>query len=237
MVLNMIKFFGHCTVTGLIGGVLLGAMLSASIAASTTIDTRVPIVDLPDFTQLVEEKLSGVVQLQVSSKVAEASVVADEEISDDDGNPIAVPAPKVDSGSGSGFIISDDGYVVTNAHVVEGKDGLGEVDIIITLSDRREFKGELIGFDQPSDVALVKIIDGTNLPVVTLGDSSKVSPGQWAIAIGQPFGFENTITAGILSSINRYLPSDAYIEFIQTVVAINPGNSGGPLFDVYGDVI
>jgi serine protease Do len=135
-------------------------------------------------------------------------------------------------GMGSGFIISQDGFVLTNAHVVAGFD-----DVMVKLADaKREFKAKVIGVDKRTDIALLKI-DATGLPVVTLGDSSKVEPGEWVAAIGSPFGFANTITAGIVSAKGRSLPDDAYVSFIQTDVAINPGNSGGPLLSLQGEVV
>jgi serine protease Do len=135
-------------------------------------------------------------------------------------------------GMGSGFIISQDGFVLTNAHVVAGFD-----DVMVKLADaKREFKAKVIGVDKRTDIALLKV-DATGLPVVTLGDSSKVEPGEWVAAIGSPFGFANTITAGIVSAKGRSLPDDAYVSFIQTDVAINPGNSGGPLLNLQGEVV
>lgn len=132
---------------------------------------------------------------------------------------------------GSGFIISSDGYVITNNHVI---DGAGE--IIVRLVDRGELTAELVGTDKRSDVALLKV-DATNLPTVKLGSSSDLKVGEWVLAIGSPFGFEHSVTAGIVSAKGRSLPSDNYVPFIQTDVAINPGNSGGPLFNLEGEVI
>ncbi|WP_126445493.1 DegQ family serine endoprotease [Sulfuricystis multivorans] len=132
---------------------------------------------------------------------------------------------------GSGFIISADGYILTNAHVVEGAD-----EVIVKLTDKREFKAKVIGADKRTDVALIKI-EARNLPVVTLGDPSKLRVGEWVVAIGSPFGFENSVTAGIVSAKGRSLPSENYVPFIQTDVAINPGNSGGPLFNMNGEVV
>ncbi len=136
------------------------------------------------------------------------------------------PTPK---GVGSGFIISADGFVLTNAHVVEGSD-----EVFVTLTDKREFKAKIIGSDRRTDVALVKI-DGTNLPRLTMGDSSKIRVGEWVIAIGSPFGLENTVTAGIISANSR--DTGDYLPLIQTDVAVNPGNSGGPLINMRGEVI
>lgn len=133
------------------------------------------------------------------------------------------------SGVGSGFIISADGYVMTNAHVVDDAD-----TIYVTLTDKREFKAKLIGVDERTDVAVVKI-QATNLPAITMGDSNKVRVGEWVLAIGSPFGLDNTVTAGIVSAKGR--DTGDYLPFIQTDVAVNPGNSGGPLINMAGDVI
>ena len=132
---------------------------------------------------------------------------------------------------GSGFIISSDGYILTNAHVVNAAD-----EVLVKLSDKREFKAKLIGADKRTDVALIKI-EASNLPKVTIGDPSKLKVGEWVAAIGSPFGLENTMTAGIVSAKGRALPQENYVPFIQTDVAINPGNSGGPLFNLDGEVV
>jgi serine protease Do len=135
------------------------------------------------------------------------------------------------SSLGSGFIVSADGYILTNAHVVDDAD-----EVIVKLTDKRELKAKVIGSDKRSDVALLKV-EATNLPVVKMGDSSKVRVGEWVVAIGSPFGFENSVTAGIVSAKGRELPQENLVPFIQTDVAINPGNSGGPLFSLKGEVI
>lgn len=132
---------------------------------------------------------------------------------------------------GSGFIISDDGYIMTNAHVVSGAD-----EILVRLSDRREYLAEVIGMDKTSDVALLKI-DAKGLPQVKIGDTKKLRVGEWVLAIGSPFGFDHSVTAGIVSAKGRSLPNENYVPFIQTDVAINPGNSGGPLFNLDGEVV
>jgi serine protease Do len=135
-------------------------------------------------------------------------------------------------GLGSGFIISKDGYILTNAHVVAGSD-----EVTVRLADaKREFKAKVVGVDKRTDVALLKV-DAQDLPVATLGDSSKLEAGDWVAAIGSPFGFTNTITAGIVSAKERSLPDEMYVPFIQTDVAVNPGNSGGPLLNLAGEVI
>lgn len=132
---------------------------------------------------------------------------------------------------GSGFVISADGYILTNHHVVEGAD-----EIVVRLTDRRVYEAKVIGSDKASDVALLKI-DASDLPVVKIGKSSNLAVGEWVLAIGSPFGFDHTVTAGIVSAKGRSLPSENYVPFIQTDVAINPGNSGGPLFNLEGEVI
>jgi len=141
-------------------------------------------------------------------------------------------APGPGQGLGSGFIISADGYVLTNAHVVAG-DG----EVTVRLADaKREFKAKVVGVDERTDVALLKI-EASGLPTVKLGKSAALQPGEWVAAIGSPFGFENTITAGIVSATGRSLPAETYVPFIQTDVAVNPGNSGGPLINLAGEVV
>jgi serine protease Do len=141
--------------------------------------------------------------------------------------------PQPQRGSGSGFIVTPDGYILTNAHVVADAD-----QVTVKLNDRREYQAKVVGFDQRTDVAVIKI-DGKNLPTVRIGDPAKLKPGEWVLAIGSPFGFENSATAGIVSATSRSLPSEGsnYVPFIQTDVAVNPGNSGGPLFNLQGEVI
>jgi serine protease Do len=134
-------------------------------------------------------------------------------------------------GQGSGFIVQSDGVILTNAHVVEGAD-----EVRVRLPDRREFQGKVLGVDKPTDIAVVKI-DAKGLPAVKLGDPKDVRVGEWVLAIGSPFGFENTVTAGIVSATSRSLPDGTYVPFIQTDAAVNPGNSGGPLFNLKGEVI
>jgi serine protease Do len=141
------------------------------------------------------------------------------------------PRPESPLAQGSGFIISPDGYILTNTHVVDEA-----AQITVKLRDRREFPAELVGTDERSDVALIKI-DGHDLPTVRIGDSDQVEVGEWVLAIGTPFGFENTATQGIVSALSRSLPNGTYVPFIQTDVAVNPGNSGGPLFDSEGNVV
>ena len=132
---------------------------------------------------------------------------------------------------GSGFIISDDGYILTNHHVIDKAE-----KVLVRLNDRREIEAEIIGSDQRSDVALLKV-DAKDLPALEIGSSSELEVGEWVLAIGSPFGFDSTVTAGIVSAKERALPGDSYVPFIQTDVAINPGNSGGPLFNLDGEVV
>ncbi|MFI0471112.1 DegQ family serine endoprotease [Halomonas sp. HMF6819] len=202
--------------------------------------------NLPDFTALVEDAAPGVVNISTSRTVQRSGA----EMRGFGGQDIpeifrhffgdSFPTPPGEQGRGrseerqslgSGFVISADGYVLTNAHVVQDAD-----EILVRLNDRRELSAELIGSDQQTDVALLKI-DANNLPVLNLGDSDELQVGEWVAAIGSPFGFDHSVTAGIVSAINRTLPRDAYVPFIQTDVAINPGNSGGPLFNLEGEVI
>jgi serine protease Do len=141
--------------------------------------------------------------------------------------------PQPQRGSGSGFVVSPDGYILTNAHVVMDAD-----QVTVKMNDRREYPAKVVGIDQRTDVAVIKI-DAKNLPVVRIGDPAKLRPGEWVLAIGSPFGFENSATAGIVSATSRSLPNEGnnYVPFIQTDVAVNPGNSGGPLFNLQGEVI
>ena len=134
-------------------------------------------------------------------------------------------------GLGSGFIVSPDGYIITNTHVVDGAD-----HVTVKLTDRREFRAKVIGADKQTDIAVLKI-DAKSLPTVKIGNSSEANVGEWVAAIGSPFGFENSVSAGIVSAKGRSLPDSSYVNFIQTDVAVNPGNSGGPLFNLAGEVI
>jgi serine protease Do len=142
-----------------------------------------------------------------------------------------VPREHESKSLGSGFIVSTDGYILTNAHVVDGAD-----EVVVKLTDKREIKAKVIGTDKRTDVALIKI-EASGLPVVRMGDPSRLRVGEWVVAIGSPFGFENSVTAGIVSAKGRSLPQENFVPFIQTDVAINPGNSGGPLFNMKGEVI
>ncbi len=190
---------------------------------------------LPDFSAIVQANKAAVVNITVSGHAQAAQLGG----GDDEDNPLneffrrfQVPIPQVPTqGLGSGFIVQPDGVILTNAHVVDGAD-----EVRVKLSDRREFKGKVLGVDKPTDIAVVKI-DAKGLPTVKLGDPSQVRVGEWVLAIGSPFGFDNTVTAGIVSATSRSLPEGTYVPFIQTDAAINPGNSGGPLFNLRGEVI
>jgi serine protease Do len=187
-----------------------------------------------DFTQLAKEEGPAVVNISVTKEVATQMPQLDPN------DPFyqffrrfqgQVPRQVPERGIGSGFIVSPDGYILTNAHVV---DGVKEVQV--KLTDRREFTAKVVGTDPKTDVALIKI-DAKNLPTVRIGSAKNVEVGQWVVAMGSPFGFENSLTAGVVSAKSRSLPGDGYVPFIQTDVAVNPGNSGGPLFDMNGNVI
>ncbi|MBS0578365.1 MAG: DegQ family serine endoprotease [Proteobacteria bacterium] len=199
---------------------------------------------LPDFTQLVERYGPAVVNVEVVEKARPAA--GGNGLSPDDPfydffrrfglpAPGQGPAPRGNQpavrGAGSGFVVSSDGYILTNAHVVANAD-----EVTVRLTDRREYLAKVIGADERTDVAVIKI-NATNLPTVKLGDPSRIKAGQWVVAIGSPFGFENTVTSGIISATSRTVPGENYVPFIQTDVAVNPGNSGGPLFNMAGEVI
>lgn len=201
---------------------------------------------LPDFTKLVEDNGKAVVSIQVTQKAAVRKNANPFKGMPKDkldelrrfGFPFPFPGPDgfedrmpERKGQGSGFIISPDGLILTNHHVVDGAD-----EIKIHLTDDREFNAKVIGSDAKTDVAVIKI-DGKDLPCVKLGNSKDVKVGEWVAAIGAPFGLENTVTSGIVSAKSRNLPSDQFVPFIQTDAAVNPGNSGGPLFNMKGEVI
>jgi serine protease Do len=197
---------------------------------------------LPDFTELVEKQGPAVVNISTTQAARNPLLPQAPNLQEDDPfyeffrRFIPQPGPggprEFQSQSlGSGFIISQDGYILTNAHVVETAD-----EITVKLTDKREFKAKVIGADRRTDIALIKI-EATGLPAVKVGDPNKLRVGEWVLAIGSPFGFENTVTAGIVSAKGRSLPQENYVPFIQTDVAVNPGNSGGPLFNLRGEVV
>jgi serine protease Do len=196
--------------------------------------------ELPDFTRLVEEQGAAVVNISTTqtprrSATPQVPNIEDEEMLEFFRRFIPrqpAPGPRPESRSlGSGFIISPDGYILTNAHVVDAAD-----EINVRLTDKREFKARVVGADKRTDVALIKI-DAASLPAVRVGNPARLRVGEWVVAIGSPFGFENTVTAGIVSAKGRSLPQENFVPFIQTDVAINPGNSGGPLFNMQGEVV
>lgn len=199
---------------------------------------------LPDFTGIVEMAKNSVVNISTTTKVRKRH------------SENKTPMPELPEGSpfgelfekffnpddfgerrregqslGSGFIVSSDGYILTNHHVIDGAD-----EVIVRFSNREEHVARIVGSDKASDIAVLKV-EAENLPVLEFGDSDKLKVGEWVLAIGSPFGFDHSVTAGIVSAKGRSLPSDNYVPFIQTDVAINPGNSGGPLFNLDGEVI
>ena len=200
------------------------------------------VTGLPDFTALVKKEAPAVVNISTVTRRERSQQSQLDQLPEmfrrffdefgGPGGPGGGPAPRSETESlGSGFIISSDGYVLTNYHVV------GEADeIVVRLQDRRELDAELIGSDPQSDLALIKV-DASDLPVVDIGSSDDLQVGEWVLAIGAPFGFDSSVTAGIVSAKGRSLPTDNYVPFIQTDVAINPGNSGGPLFNLNGQVV
>lgn len=228
----------------------LNALLMLSVMVVYLWSQGVSAANLPDFTELVEDNSDAVVNISTTSTPKNGNAAFH-------GSPLnkrqleQLPeffqdffrGPQSPFGGapghaqprrsmGSGFIVSSDGYVLTNNHVVEGAD-----EIVVRLSDRRELPAKLIGTDPRSDIAVLKIEGGDDLPVVHTGHSKDLKVGEWVFAIGSPFGFDYTVTAGIVSAVGRSLPSENYVPFIQTDVAINPGNSGGPLFNLDGEVI
>ena len=199
---------------------------------------------LPDFTKLVEDNNASIVNISTVRKSVNKSANSHPQIPNDELNDFLKKffgdkgfespdkkSPRKAQSLGSGFVYSSDGYIITNHHVIADAE-----QIIVKLNDKRELEAKLIGSDASSDIALLKI-KVKNLKPVKIGKSEKLKVGQWVLAIGSPFGFESTVTAGIVSAINRSLPNDNYVPFIQTDVAINPGNSGGPLFNLQGEVV
>jgi serine protease Do len=220
----------------------------AATAAQVTASSPSLVTGLPNFSPLVERVGPAVVNVDVVQTAGN-----DEEGGNDlndffrhfgipeggRGGPGAPGGrgfqfqPQPQRGSGSGFIVTPDGYILTNAHVVSDAE-----QVTVKLTDRREYLATVVGVDERTDVALIKI-DAKNLPVARMGDPSKLKPGEWVLAIGSPFGFENSVTAGVISGTSRPLPNgdSTYVPFIQTDVAVNPGNSGGPLFNLQGEVV
>ena len=194
---------------------------------------------LPDFTELVEKQGAAVVNISTTQTTRNA--LAQQLPQLDENDPfyeffrrfIPNPGPREfqSQSLGSGFIITADGYILTNAHVIDSAE-----EVTVRLTDKREFKAKVIGADRRTDVALIKISAG-GLPTVRFGDPGRLKVGEWVVAIGSPFGFDNTVTAGIVSAKGRSLPQENFVPFIQTDVAVNPGNSGGPLFNLKGEVV
>lgn len=236
---------------GVLSVALAGALALAAAAATVLVPTQAqaqsaPVVrGLPDFTELVDLVGPSVVNIRTLEKVDpdNAADGPDEDMLEFF-RRFGIPVPNMPRrrgqrpggspqeqprGVGSGFILTADGYVMTNAHVVDGAD-----EVMVTLTDKREFKAKIIGADKRSDIAVVKI-DATGLPAVKIGDVSRLKVGEWVMAIGSPFGLDNTVTAGIVSAKQR--DTGDYLPFIQTDVAINPGNSGGPLINMRGEVV
>lgn len=232
---------GCNSVRNVLRGIVTLLMLMFPLACEAQLASaqsgQASVVELPNFVNLVRQQGPAVVNVSIRRTVR---------------GPVAMPPtlegdpffeffrrflPPRDPGEallvglGSGFIISQDGYILTNAHVVADAD-----EVTVRLTDKREFKARVLGSDTYTDVALIKV-EAAGLPVVRVGDSSRLEPGEWVAAIGAPFGFENSVTAGIVSAKGRILPNESYVPFIQTDVAVNPGNSGGPLFNMRGEVV
>ncbi len=216
----------------------VGQKPSAPANSQSTVSAR----GLPDFSAIVAAEGPAVVNISVTTK-ARGTFPQFPGLDPDDplfpffrhfGIPRTPQEPRREAPTrsmGSGFIVSSDGVVLTNAHVVDGAD-----EVVVKLTDKREFKAKVLGTDKATDVAVLKI-EAKGLPAVRIGDPQKAKVGDWVLAIGAPFGFENSASAGIISAKSRALPDENYVPFLQTDVAINPGNSGGPLFNLAGEVI
>lgn len=213
---------------------------AASVTSAPSVPVAAPMRALPDFSALVESEGPAVVNISVTGYVKTSNMVPDIPGLDEDdpffqffkrfrGPHGTQRIPQ--RGIGSGFIVSPDGYILTNAHVVAGAS-----EVTVKLTDRREYKAKVVGADKRSDIALLKV-DANHLPMVKVGDPKRAKVGEWVAAIGSPFGFENSVTAGIISAKARTLPDGSVVPFIQTDVPVNPGNSGGPLFNLNGEVI
>jgi serine protease Do len=212
---------------------------AAQPAAATVAPSLLAAASPPDFADLVAKHGPAVVQISVTHDAAKAARRGPRGGPDPDELPpwfrnLPMPTPPSDTpsrGTGSGFIVSSDGVVLTNAHVVAEAD-----EVVVRLTDRREFKAKVLGSDRTTDVAVLKI-DAKDLPTAKIGNPDATRVGEWVVAIGTPYGLDNTVTAGIVSAKSRALPDDAAVPFIQTDAAVNPGNSGGPLFNLKGEVI
>jgi serine protease Do len=218
---------------------------TAAAATALTATTTAPanVAALPDFSALVEQYGPAVVNISVVQSAKSAARMHRQMPDDEDMQPFSrnmpfqFPMPEMPEGHGpvrgvgSGFIVSADGVILTNAHVVDGAD-----EVTVKLTDKREFTAKVLGTDRTTDIAVLRIA-ARDLPYVRIGDPRATKVGEWVVAIGQPFGFENTVTSGIVSAKSRSLPGDSAVPFIQTDAAVNPGNSGGPLFNLKGEVI
>src|SRR5579864_4538460 len=218
------------------------ASVGQSAPATPTVPAGArPTVALPDFSSIVAQYGPAVVNVRVSGTMQTAEHEwHTPNFNFDENDPFSqffrqfqqqIPQQTPMHGIGSGFVVSADGIILTNAHVVDGAD-----QVTVKLTDKREFQAKVLGKDKATDIAVLKI-DAHNLPVVKIGDANQERVGEWAVAIGAPFGFENTATAGIISAKARSLPNQGYVQFIQTDVPVNPGNSGGPLFNLNGEVV
>ncbi|MFI8614351.1 DegQ family serine endoprotease [Acidovorax sp. NPDC077693] len=247
---------------GATGAGLISGHQARAVTPATPIVAQTPAAPsggaLPSFAQITAQNGAAVVNISVTGSTKAA--MANDDDDDDESQPTARQGrgPQIDPndpfyeffrqfgmpgagaqgrpnvpthGLGSGFIVSPDGLVLTNAHVVKGAS-----DVTVKLTDRREFRAKVLGSDPKTDVAVLKI-DAKDLPVVRLGSTRDLQVGEWVLAIGSPFGFENSVTAGVVSAKGRSLPDDSLVPFIQTDVAVNPGNSGGPLFNARGEVV
>jgi len=221
----------------------LPATLAAALIALTGL-AQAQTRELPDFTQIVEQQGAAVVNISTTQQRQRRAQPQVPQLDEDDPmyeffrrfiprGPQGPQTPREPESSslGSGFVVSADGYLLTNAHVVDSAD-----EITVKFNDKREFKAKVIGADRRTDVALIKI-EASGLQPVKFGDPTRLKVGEWVVAIGSPFGFENSVTAGIVSAKGRSLPQENFVPFIQTDVAINPGNSGGPLFNLRGEVV
>jgi serine protease Do len=247
---------GAAAIAAPIGALYAFGVAPGSVAATQEVPTvtapatGIPNAVLPDFATMVQRYGPAVVNITVVSKVQTAYSQEDGDSDDNDSgpqeqNPFGGQSPFAPffrgpaqppqqgpmHGEGSGFIVSSDGTILTNAHVVSGAS-----EVTVRLTDRHEYIAKVVGVDTKSDVAVLKIA-AKDLPTVKLGDTHNLRVGEWVVAIGAPFGFENSVTAGIVSAKGRTLPDSGYVPFIQTDVPINPGNSGGPLFNMRGEVV
>jgi serine protease Do len=259
--LNHTRLVVALLAAGAMGGAGVGAFNALSSRAAATVAVAAPAVvassaavpmALPDFSQITERYGPSVVNISVTGATQTSSNSPLAQGGDEEGDPLlngplgellrrfqqgqgrggsAAPQEMPTRGQGSGFIVSADGIILTNAHVVRGAR-----EVTVKLTDRREFRAKVLGADAKTDIAVLKI-EASKLPVATLGKTSDLKVGEWVLAIGSPFGFENTVTAGVVSAKGRSLPDDSAVPFIQTDVAINPGNSGGPLFNARGEVV